>query len=73
MNIPMSINQYGLGGLKVEAGKGIVPEDEFFSKLPDIAANAQLDACTGANPRPISQQEMEKLLTCCYYDTEVLF
>ncbi len=73
MNIPMSINQYGQGGLKVEAGKGIVPEDEFFKKLPDIAANAILDACTGANPRPISQQEMEKLLTCCYYDTEVLF
>lgn len=73
MNIPMSINEYGDGGLKVEAGKGIVPEEEFFKKLPDIAANALLDACTGANPRPVSQKEMENLLTCCYYDTEVLF
>lgn len=38
-----------------------------------IAANALLDACTGSNPRQPSQEEMEKLLTCCYYDTEVDF
>ena len=52
---------------------GIVPEDEFLEKLPDIAANAILDACTGSNPRQPSQEEMEKLLKCCYYDTEVDF
>ena len=50
-----------------------VKEDEFLEKLPDIAANAILDACTGSNPRQPSQEEMEKLLKCCYYDTEVDF
>ena len=48
-------------------------EDEFLEKLHDIAANAILDACTGSNPRQPSQEEMEKLLKCCYYDTEVDF
>ncbi len=73
MNIPMAINEYGQGGLKVEPGKGFVTEEEFESKKADIAANALLDACTGANPRPIDQKQMEKMLTCCYYDEEVLF
>jgi hypothetical protein len=27
----------------------------------------------GSNPRQPSQEEMEKLLKCCYYDTEVDF
>ena len=40
---------------------------------PIDAANAILDACTGSNPRQPSQEEMEKLLKCCYYDTEVDF
>lgn len=31
------------------------------------------DACTGSNPRQPSQEEMEKLLKACYYDTEVDF
>ena len=35
--------------------------------------NAILDACTGSNPRQPSQEEMEKLLKCCYYDTDVDF
>ena len=71
LNIPHSINHYGQGGLVEEIG--IVPEDEFLEKLPSIAANAILDACTGSNPRQPSQEEMEKLLKCCYYDTEVDF
>ena len=49
------------------------PEDVFLERLPEIAANAILDACTGSNPRQPSQEEMEKLLKCCYYDTEVDF
>ena len=36
-------------------------------------ADAILDACTGSNPRQPSQEEMVKLLKCCYYDTEVDF
>ena len=71
LNIPHCIKHYGEGGLPAE--NGIVPEDEFLEKLHDIAANAILDACTGSNPRQPSQEEMEKLLKCCYYDTEVDF
>ncbi len=71
LNIPHSINHYGADGLPAETG--FVPEDVFLAKLSDIAANALLDACTGSNPRQPSQEEMEKLLKCCYYDTEVDF
>lgn len=71
LNIPHCIQNYGEGGLPAETG--IVPEEEFLSKVHDIAANALLDACTGSNPRQPSQEEMEKLLKCCYYDTEVDF
>ena len=71
LNIPHCIQHYGEGGLPAETG--IVPEEEFLSKVHDIAANALLDACTGSNPRQPSQEEMEKLLKCCYYDTEVDF
>ncbi len=53
--------------------QGFVPEEVFLERLPEIAANAILDACTGSNPRQPSQEEMEKLLKCCYYDTEVDF
>ena len=71
LNIPHCIQHYGEGGLPAETG--IVPEEEFLSKVHDIAANALLDACTGSNPRQPGQEEMEKLLKCCYYDTEVDF
>lgn len=71
LNIPHCIRHYGEGGMPAETG--IVPEAEFLEKLPDIAANAILDACTGSNPRQPSQEEMEQLLKCCYYDTEVDF
>ncbi|WP_026669252.1 iron-containing alcohol dehydrogenase [Butyrivibrio sp. AE3006] len=71
LNIPHSINHYGADGLPAE--QGFVPEDVFLERLHDIAANAILDACTGSNPRQPSQEEMEKLLKCCYYDTEVDF
>ncbi len=71
LNIPHSINHYGPDGLP--ADQGFVPEDVFLDRLHDIAANAILDACTGSNPRQPSQEEMEKLLKCCYYDTEVDF
>lgn len=31
------------------------------------------DACTGSNPRIPTQEEMEKLLKCVYYDIDVDF
>ncbi len=52
---------------------GIIDEAEFLEKLPQVAELAVGDACTGSNPRSITPEEMEKLLHCCYYDTEVAF
>lgn len=52
---------------------GIIDEKEFNEKLPKVAELAVGDACTGSNPREITPAEMEKLLTCCFYDREVDF
>ncbi len=71
LNIPQCIKNYGLDSLPTETG--FVPENVFLERLPEIAKNAVGDACTGSNPRAISVEEMEKLLKCCYYDTEVDF
>lgn len=64
LNIPTCIKEYE---------GGIIDEAEFNSKLKTVAELAVGDACTGSNPRQITPAEMEKLLTCCYYDTEVDF
>ena len=71
LNIPHCIKNYGADSYPCE--QGFVPEDVFLERLPEIARNAIADACTGSNPRQPSQEEMEKLLKCCYYDTEVDF
>ena len=71
LNIPHCIKNYGADSFPTE--QGFVPEEVFLERLPEIAANAILDACTGSNPRIPTQEEMEKLLKCCYYDTEVDF
>ena len=71
LNIPHCIQHYGADSYPCE--QGFVPEDVFLQRLPEIAKNAIADACTGSNPRQPSQEEMEKLLKCCYYDTEVDF
>ena len=71
LNIPHSINHYGADSYPAE--QGFVPENVFLERLPEIAKNAIADACTGSNPRQPSQEEIEKLLKCCYYDTEVDF
>lgn len=71
LKIPHCIKNYGADSYPTE--NGFVPENVFLERLHDIAANAILDACTGSNPRQPSQEEMEKLLKCCYYDTEVDF
>lgn len=71
LNIPHCIKNYGADSFPTE--QGFVPEEVFLERLPEIAANAILDACTGSNPRQPSQEEMEKLLKCCYYDTDVDF
>ena len=71
LNIPQCIQHYGADSYPCE--QGFVPEDVFLARLPEIAKNAIGDACTGSNPRIPTQEEMEKLLKCCYYDTEVDF
>ena len=71
LNIPHCIKNYGPDSYPTE--QGFVPEEVFLERLPEIAKNAIADACTGSNPRQPSQEEMEKLLKCCYYDTEVDF
>ena len=71
LNIPHCIGHYGPDSYPAE--QGFVPEDVFLARLPEIAKNAIADACTGSNPRQPSQEEMERLLKCCYYDTEVDF
>ncbi len=71
LNIPQCIKHYGADSYPTE--QGFVPENVFLTRLPEIAKNAIGDACTGSNPRQPNQEEMEKLLKCCYYDTEVNF
>ena len=71
LNIPHCIKNYGADSYPCE--QGFVPENVFLERLHDIAVNAIGDACTGSNPRQPSVEEMEKLLKCCYYDTEVDF
>ncbi len=71
LNIPQCIKNYGADSYPCE--QGFVPENVFLERLPEIAKNAILDACTGSNPRQPNQEEMEKLLKCCYYDLEVDF
>ncbi len=71
LNIPRGIKFCGADSYPTE--QGFVPEKVFLERLPSIAANAILDVCTGSNPRQPTQEEMEKLLKCCYYDTDVDF
>ncbi len=71
LNIPHCIKNYGADSYPTE--NGFVPEEVFLERLPDIAKNAIADACTGSNPRIPTQEQMEKLFKCCYYDLEVDF
>lgn len=61
MDIPLTLKEYG------------VEEDFFKSKLELIAERAIGDACTGANPRTITKDEMVKLFETIYYGNEVKF
>lgn len=61
LNIPKTLKDFGIN------------EAEFKEKVAKIAELAVGDACTGSNPRTITPAEMEKLLTCTYYGTEVDF
>ena len=74
LNIPQSIKDYANGGVKVDAeNPQMVSEEEFLAKLPEIAANAETDACTPENPRETKAADFEKILKACYYDTDIDF
>lgn len=61
LNIPKTLKEFG------------IQEEEFKEKVASIAELAVGDACTGSNPRAITPEQMEKLLNCTYYGTEVDF
>ena len=61
LSIPKTLKEFG------------IEEKEFKEKVAVIAKLAVGDACTGSNPRAITPAEMEKLLNCTYYGTEVDF
>lgn len=61
MDIPCTLKEYG------------VDEAFFKSKVELIAQRAIADACTGANPRTITKDEMVKLFEAVYYGNEVTF
>ena len=61
LQIPRTLQEFG------------IQEDEFKEKVTNIAELAVGDACTGSNPRSITPSEMEQLLICTYYGTEVDF
>ncbi|MBU9737591.1 iron-containing alcohol dehydrogenase [Diplocloster agilis] len=61
LSIPKTLKEFG------------IEEKEFKEKVAAIAELAVGDACTGSNPRAITPAEMEKLLNCTYYGTEVDF
>lgn len=61
LNIPCTLKEYG------------IEEAAFKEKLSLISERALTDACTGANPRPVTQAEMEKLFACIYYGACVDF
>lgn len=66
-------SELGIPKCLKEYENGIVGEEEFLSKVGKVAALAVGDACTGSNPRPITDEEMERLLKCCYYGDKVDF
>ena len=71
LDVPQGIKNYGEGGTKSETS--IIDEKEFFEKALEVARLAIEDACTLSNPRNPTQEEMEQLLKCVYYDLPVEF
>lgn len=61
LSIPATLKEYG------------ITEKDFYDNLDRISENAILDACTGANPRPITAVEMKKLFTATFTGEKVNF
>lgn len=71
LRIPRAIRFYGKDALPTE--QGFIPEAVFEERLPQIAEDALLDACTSSNPRKPTESELKKLLQACYYDRDIDF
>jgi alcohol dehydrogenase class IV len=71
LNIPHGIKFYGADALPAE--QGFLPEDVFQARKADVARNAIGDACTLTNPIKPTQEQMEEVLSACYYDTEIAY
>jgi len=69
MGIPTCIKHCGVNGEVVK--QGFVSEEEFLSRVDDIAENAFNDACTLSNPRKTSKEDLVEILKCCYYGKKV--
>ncbi len=68
------IDEYNLSlGIPANLKEFGIEENEFLEKVSKISTLTLGDACTGTNPRTPTHEEMVKLLTCCYYGTEVNF
>lgn len=61
MNIPLTLKDYGIS------------ESDFKDNLDRISHNAMEDACTGANPAKITEEEMKKLFQYIYEGKKVDF
>ncbi|MEY8001105.1 iron-containing alcohol dehydrogenase [Clostridium sp. Mt-5] len=61
MNIPLTLKDYGIS------------ESSFKENLDRISHNAMGDACTGANPAKITEEEMKKLFQYIYEGKKVDF
>ena len=61
LSVPATLKEYG------------ITEKDFYDNLDRISENAVLDACTGANPRPITAVEMKKLFTATFTGEKVNF
>jgi alcohol dehydrogenase class IV len=61
MNIPQTLKEYG------------IKEVDFDANLDFIAHNAMGDACTGSNPRAITEAEMKKVFQCTFTGEKVNF
>lgn len=57
LRIPRAIRFYGKDALPTE--QGFIPEAVFEERLPQIAKDALLDACTSSNPRKPTESEMK--------------
>ncbi|CAB1245838.1 iron-containing alcohol dehydrogenase [Clostridium sp. MT-14] len=61
MNIPLTLKDYGIS------------ESDFKENLDFISHNAMEDACTGANPAKVTEDEMKKLFQYIYDGKKVDF